>query len=221
MVKYSRSVTESVTERKRTDVRGMGENTAQSRRADVLNAACEAFARHGYRKASMQDVAAAAGVSKSVLFKYYGTKENLYRAAFRYAADGISAADSEAQSAADAQDDVFAAMRRTVDARMKLFARSPWVYSFSYAAAFDGDPFARALVAEEYARRGIGAGTAPTYKGIRGDVPPAMAGKLLFWVSQGFLEEKLKGGMAEPEELREEFETWIDLLERLLKEERT
>lgn len=166
----------------------------------------------------MQDVAAAAGVSKSVLFKYYGTKENLYRTVFRYAADGIFAADSEARAAAGERDDVFAAMRRTVDARMKLFARSPWVYSFSYAAAFDGDPFARALAAEEYARRGIGAGSAPTYKGIRGDVPPAMAGKLLFWVSQGFLEEKLKDGMAAPEELWREFETWIDLLERLLKE---
>ena len=60
----------------------MTENEAQSRRANVLNAACEAFARHGYQKASMQDVASAAGMSKSVLFKYFGTKENLYRAAF-------------------------------------------------------------------------------------------------------------------------------------------
>ena len=198
----------------------MTENEAQSRRTDVLNAACEAFARHGYQKASMQDVASAAGMSKSVLFKYFGTKENLYRAAFRYAADGISKADGEARAAAGERDDVFAAMRRTVDARMKLFARSPWVYSFSYAAAFDGDPFVRALVEEEYTRRGVGAGAAPSYKGIRADMPPAMAAKLLFWTSQGFLEEKLKGGMAEPEELRREYEGWIDLLERLLKEEK-
>ena len=198
----------------------MTENEAQSRRTDVLNAACEAFARHGYQKASMQDVASAAGMSKSVLFKYFGTKENLYRTAFRYAADGISKADGEARATAGERDDVFAAMRRTVDARMKLFARSPWVYSFSYAAAFDGDPFVRALVEEEYAHRGVGAGATPSYRGIRADVPPAMAAKLIFWTSQGFLEEKLKGGMAEPEELRREYEGWIDLLERLLKEEK-
>jgi len=87
---------------------------------------------------------------------------------------------------------------------------------FSYAAAFDADPFARALAAEEYARRGVGRSNA--YKGIRPDVPPDKAAKLLLWMSQGFLQEKLNGGTANPEALRSEFEDWIDLMERLLRE---
>ena len=61
----------------------------EQRRASVINAACEVFARFGYQKASMQDIALTAGVSKSVLFKYFGTKELLYREVFRMAADGI------------------------------------------------------------------------------------------------------------------------------------
>lgn len=163
----------------------------------------------------MQDIARAAGMSKSVLFKYFGTKENLYRTAFRMAADGIAVADAEARTP-DAREDVFSAMRRTVDARMTLFTRMPWVYAFSYAAAFDADPFARALAAEEYARRGVGTGNANAYRGIRADVPPEKAAKLLLWMSQGFLQEKLNGGATEPEALKREFETWIDLMERLL-----
>lgn len=193
----------------------MADGLEQSGREAALVAACEVFARHGYRKASMQDIACAAGMSKSVLFKYFGTKENLYRATFRMAADGIEAADAEARTP-DAQADVFSAMRRTVDARMRLFTRMPWVYAFSYAAAFDADPFARALAAEEYARRGVGPSNA--YKGIRPDVPPDKAAKLLLWMSQGFLQEKLNGGTANPEALRSEFEDWIDLMERLLRE---
>ena len=192
------------------------DHQAEQRHAAVINAACEVFARFGYQKASMQDIALAAGVSKSVLFKYFGTKELLYRAVFRMAADGISAADNEARANIDATQSVFDTMRRTVDARMRLFSSSPWVYSFSYAAAFDGDSFVRALVLEEYARREIGKVRLGAYAGIRGDITAEDAQKMIFWISQGFLEEKRNAGMTEPESLKREFSAWIDRMELLL-----
>ena len=192
------------------------DHQSEQRRAAVINAACEVFARFGYQKASMQDIALTAGVSKSVLFKYFGTKELLYRAVFRMAADGISAADNEARADIDATKSVFDAMRRTVDARMRLFSSSPWVYSFSYAAAFDADPFVRALVLEEYARREIGKVRLGAYAGIRGDISAQDAQKMIFWISQGFLEEKRNAGATEPESLKREFSAWIDRMELLL-----
>lgn len=188
----------------------------EQRRAAVINAACEVFAKYGYQKASMQDIALKADVSKSVLFKYFGTKELLYRAVFRMAADGISAADNEARAEIDATQSVFDTMRRTVDARMRLFSSSPWVYSFSYAAAFDADPFVRALVQEEYARREIGKVRLGAYAGIRGDITAEEAQKMIFWISQGFLEEKRNAGATEPESLKREFSAWIDRMELLL-----
>jgi len=188
----------------------------EQRRAAVINAACEVFAKYGYQKASMQDIALTAGVSKSVLFKYFGTKELLYRAVFRMAADGISAADNEARAEIDATQCVFDTMRRTVDTRMRLFSSSPWVYSFSYAAAFDADPFVRALVQEEYARREIGKVRLGAYAGIRGDITAEDAQKMIFWISQGFLEEKRNAGATEPESLKREFSAWIDRMELLL-----
>ena len=60
-----------------------------AKQLEILNAACEVFAKHGYRKASMKDIAESAGVSKCVLFKYFETKENLYVRIFRLATDGI------------------------------------------------------------------------------------------------------------------------------------
>jgi AcrR family transcriptional regulator len=192
---------------------------ADSRREHVLDAACEVFARYGYHKASMQDIAKAAGVSKSVLFKYFETKENLYRAVFLMASDSIYQADAEARTQGDGSEDVFSIMRRMVNARMNLFSRLPWVYSFSYAAAYDSDPFVQRLVREEYARRGIGSEPTPAYRGIRRDIPNESAKKLIRWVSEGFLEEKLKTGDTKPEKLKREFEGWIDIMEQLLKEE--
>lgn len=194
----------------------MEQNTEETgRRERVVNAAWEVFARFGYQKASMQDIASAAGVSKSVLFKYHQTKENLYRAVFHLAADAIAEADAEAKAGKTEGETVFAAMRRTVDARMWLFARAPYVYAFSYAAAYDTDPLARELVLAEFSRSGVRGGEA-AYTGLRKDLSPVQAEQMIFWISQGFLGDKLAQGMAQPEKLRQEFAEWIDLMERLM-----
>jgi AcrR family transcriptional regulator len=194
----------------------MEHNTEDNgRRERVVNAAWEVFARFGYQKASMQDIASAAGVSKSVLFKYHQSKENLYRAVFRLAADTVAEADAEAKAGRVENETVFAAMRRTVDARMRLFARAPYVYAFSYAAAYDADPLARELVQAEFSRPGVRGGEA-AYTGLRKDISPGQAKQMIFWISQGFLGDELAQGMAQPETLKREFAEWIDLMERLM-----
>ena len=185
------------------------------RQERVVNAAWEIFARFGYHKASMQDIADAAGVSKSVLFKYHGTKENLYRAVFWRAMEEIAAADASAKGGRVEGETVFSAMRRTVDARMKLFARAQFVFSFSYAAVYDEDSLPKTLVAEAFARAGVTGGTDAAYAGLREDITPAQAKQMIFWISQGFLEEKRRMGL-EPEQLRQEFSEWIDVMERLM-----
>ena len=192
------------------------DSQTEQRRDAVLNAACEIFAKYGYRKASMQDIAEAAGLSKSVVFKYFGTKEQLYRAVFVMASEAIAKVDNTARAERQEAENVFDTMRRTVDARIQLFSRSPWIYAFSYAAAFDADPFVHALLQEEYARREIGKVRLGAYAGIRGDISAQDAQKMIFWISQGFLEEKRNAGATEPESLKREFSAWIDRMELLL-----
>ena len=185
------------------------------RKERVVNAAWEVFARFGYQKASMQDIAIAANVSKSVLFKYYQTKENLYRTVFWRAADEIASADAEATAQRETGELVFSAMRRTVDARMRLFSRAPYIYAFSYSAAYDASALSRELTREAISRAQQKGGV-DAYIGLREDLSTAQARQLIFWVSQGFLGDKLAGGLLEPETLKREFAEWIDIMERLL-----
>ena len=194
------------------------QSTDNEKRERALTAAWEVFARFGYEKASMQDIAEAAGVSKSVVFKYYESKENLYRTAFRVASDEIARADAEAASAATEPDDVFSALRKTVDARMRLFARAPYVYSFSYTAAYDTAELPRQLVLEEFAKRDVTKSDTARYSCIRKDVSPQRAKQMIFWISQGFLGDQLARGGAEPEALKQAYLEWVDLMELLLKE---
>ena len=46
----------------------------------MLRAAGDAFARSGFHDASMDDIAQAAGISKPMLYNYFGSKQGLYAA---------------------------------------------------------------------------------------------------------------------------------------------
>ncbi len=45
----------------------------------IRNAALACFAKHGYEKASINDIAVAAGISKASIFQYFGSKQALYQ----------------------------------------------------------------------------------------------------------------------------------------------
>jgi AcrR family transcriptional regulator len=191
----------------------------------IINSACEVFAKYGYQKASMRDIAETAGVSKSVLFKYFSTKENLYTQVFRITADSIINADADARLTAGGDADIFSLIRASTHERMKLFAEYPWFYRFSYSAAFDPDPFVQDMVHREYADY-FGSNRDGTtqnfilYRGLRDGVAQSEARQLVLWVSQGYLEEKLHNGDTDPENLRSGFERWVDILELLLAKDR-
>src|SRR5580698_9923427 len=56
----------------------------ETRQEVVLEAAVGVFARYGYRKASMDEVARAAGVSRQGLYLQFSDKEELFRKAVRF-----------------------------------------------------------------------------------------------------------------------------------------
>ncbi|MGD8685112.1 MAG: helix-turn-helix domain-containing protein [Chloroflexota bacterium] len=57
--------------------------TRREQRADeIRRAAIAVFARQGFRRTSMADLAAAAGVSRPALYQYFDDRADLFRAAF-------------------------------------------------------------------------------------------------------------------------------------------
>jgi AcrR family transcriptional regulator len=69
-----------------------GDEGEAGRREHVLAVALLIFARYGYRKASMEDVARAADISRPGLYFYFASKQELFRAAVTHALDGDIAA---------------------------------------------------------------------------------------------------------------------------------
>lgn len=62
------------------------------REQQMLDAAVTAFARQGYRAASMDDIAEAAGVSKPLVYQYLNSKEDLFTACIQREAATLVAA---------------------------------------------------------------------------------------------------------------------------------
>jgi AcrR family transcriptional regulator len=65
--------------------------TADERRAAVLEAAISDFARSGFAGTSTEDIAARAGISQPYLFQLFGTKKELFVATFELVSSRIVA----------------------------------------------------------------------------------------------------------------------------------
>jgi TetR/AcrR family transcriptional regulator of autoinduction and epiphytic fitness len=103
------------------------------RRRRVLDVALAVFARHGFRKTSMEDVARAADISRQGLYLHFRDKEALFRAAIgKMIDDGLASLDAELGRDAPIGERLYGAMKawygRSVGAPAEhaddLFARS-------------------------------------------------------------------------------------------------
>jgi TetR/AcrR family transcriptional regulator len=89
--------------------------------ADILHAAEHVFARAGYAGATMAEIAARAGMPKSNLHYYFGTKRDIYRAVLTHIlALWLAPADSIRED-----NDPRTALSDYIDAKMALTASHP------------------------------------------------------------------------------------------------
>lgn len=100
-----------------------------AKREEILEAALTVVAEHGYRKASVREIADAAGLSPAGLLHYFGSKEELFVAILR----ARDTRDEQAHLGADAAAAFIAIMRHnaSVPGLVQLYAQ---------LAAEAGDP---------------------------------------------------------------------------------
>lgn len=98
------------------------ESLRERRREEILDAAASLFAQHGYRNTDMEYVAAALGVAKGTIYRYFTSKEELFLAATDR---GMRRAGDFVDSAVSSETDPLERMSHAVRAYLTFFRNHP------------------------------------------------------------------------------------------------
>ena len=107
------------------------------REAQIVDVACRIFGESGFAGTSVADIAEAAGISKPLIYNYFGSKEGLYAVCIRHAAALLSA-EIERSAALGAVGLARAVV--TLDGMFRALAPHPWMWRlvFDPTAPRDG-----------------------------------------------------------------------------------
>ncbi len=90
-------------------------------RADLTQVAFDLFLREGYQNVTVNDLAAAAGVSRSTFLRYFGSKEEAVLGAFDAQGDRVA----DALRTRPADEDDWTALRRALDTVIEHYLQEP------------------------------------------------------------------------------------------------
>lgn len=98
----------------------------------MINGALKIFAQNGYQKASTDDIVKEAGISKGLLFHYFGSKAGLYEFVYEYSARYLSMELQRAVSLREA--DLFVLLSQIEAAKNVLFRNYPYMQKFLFTS---------------------------------------------------------------------------------------
>lgn len=185
----------------------------------IIDAALSAFGRNGYRKTSVSDIAAAAGISKAMVFYYFGSKLELYR----YLADFCAGLvlDAIQRHLDPSVTDFFDRLIAVSHIKISVMAHRPGVMPFLYGILYETDEEAQACfrhLKEKSAPAGWdvflqGADTSR----FKEDIDVRLLMKFLYWAAEGFATELPKESTpAEMEERVEDYHRCLDMIKKYL-----
>jgi AcrR family transcriptional regulator len=107
------------------------------REVQIVEAACRTFGQSGFAATSVADVAEAAGISKPLIYNYFGSKEGLYAACLHHAAGILT---GEIERTAQSGTVGLARAIVTLDGMFRALEPQPWIWHlvFDPTAPRDG-----------------------------------------------------------------------------------
>ena len=184
----------------------------------IINAALKIFAENGYRRASTDEIITEAGISKGLLFHYFGSKINLYAFLFDYA---TRYAIVELKSGVPRDEtDYFRLQRMITAAETDLMRQYPYILLFLDTAEREQDEDAAEVTREK--RGDLATCIEGLLSGADRSVFPRPSDvtkltKLLHYARCGLMKDRLSGGEFDPLKLSDDVIAQIDLTENLMK----
>lgn len=112
-------------------------NLPVEKQQKIINAGFRVFSRNSYKKSPMQEIADAAGISKSLLFHYFQNKKDLYLFLWNKAADITIEYLTRHRCYEPA--DLFEMMERGMRAKIQMMHDYPDMSNFAIKAFYEKD----------------------------------------------------------------------------------
>lgn len=116
----------------------------------IINAGYRVFSQNSYKNSPMSEIAAAAGISKPLLFHYFHNKRELYMFLWDKCAE--TTIEYLTKCGCYEQRDLFESMKRGMRAKMEIIRLYPDMANFTIKAFYEKDADISAAVQESYHR---------------------------------------------------------------------
>jgi AcrR family transcriptional regulator len=118
----------------------------EARRDQIIDIGAKLFATQPYEQVRMTDIAAVAGISRALVYRYFPTKRDLFAAIYQRAADQLLKA-SELGSNTPFAEQVLAGL----EAHFDFFAENARTVLVANRGALAGDPMIEGIISNELA----------------------------------------------------------------------
>lgn len=192
-------------------------NLKREKQDRFINASLKIFSEHGYQKASTDDIVKEAGISKGLLFHYFGSKLGLYEFVYNYSTKLLMMEYSG--NVPIGGEDFFELQRLLEVSKKNIMVSYPYMNVF-VEKAFREDSFEvlsvvadsmdqySSCLAETYAKADISR--------FKEGVDPSAILKMCLFVADGVLNEQFRNGRIDPDAYLEEVTSYLDVLKENL-----
>lgn len=182
------------------------------KRQRIMDAGYRVFSQNAYRKSPMSEIAAEAGISKSLLFHYFRNKQELYM--FLWEECARTTLEYLTRYRCYEPGDLFEMMERGMRAKFKLMEVYPHMTAFAVKAFYEKDPEIRGAVQKSYAmhfdRKAAGALASVDPADFVPGLDLQMMYREMYWASEGYLWEMLQRGALDASQMERDFLRLMD-----------
>lgn len=189
-------------------------NLPVKKQKTIIDAALKSFAANGYKKTSVSDIAAAAGISKAMVFHYFGTKKALYLYLIELCGNIIM---KEVDEKFDYTiTDFFDRIKLSSSIEVSIMKKHNAIPAFLTSMYFENDEEVKedikAILAKGEGFRNKIAFDGMDCSKFKEGVDSKLVMKMLLWLTDGYMNQLSSKTEVDYESFFKEFEECMDLL---------
>ena len=186
----------------------------EEKQKKIIDAALKSFGTNGYKKTSVSDIAAAAEISKAMVFHYFGTKKALYLYLIDLCGNIIM---KEVDEKFDyGITDFFERIKLSSNIEIAIMRKYSGMPAFLMSMYFESDEEVKedikAIIANGKGFRNKIAFDGMDYSKFKEGIDPKLVMKMLGWLTDGYMNQLSNKTEVNYEDFLKEFEECMNML---------